>query len=303
MELHQLRCFSVLARELHFARAAEKLGITQPPLSRNIQNLEKELGVRLLARENKWKIELTEAGRLFLPEAEEALRRVAHAKHLAREAAAGERGKLTIGAISSAIGHTAFIDALAKMEQSCPDAVVEIIDSTSGALEKLVAERSVDLALMRLGDSGAPEDMQAETLYSDTLLAVLPRGHHLAKRRSFPVSALKNEHFILVPGTVSAVFRSFILNICQTQGGFTPTVSHEISNSYTALRLTAAGAGVTMVSSAYEGMFSDRLVYRRFSDSSARIPLYAVHPVGETTPLARRFLNLLHKELAKRTES
>ena len=297
MEIRQLNYFVVLAHELHFARAAEKLGITQPPLSRSIQKLEKELGVRLFSRANKWDIQLTEAGKALLGEAERLLPGFEEAGNLARAAAAGEFGRLTVGAISSMIGHRAFIDTLAQMQTRHPKAVIEIVDSTSGGLMEMLNEHTVDLALMRLAPHADTEGLKVEKLYSDRLLAVLPRRHRLAERETFPVSALRQEKFILVPGTVSAVFRNYILDLCRTRGGFEPVISHEISNSYTALRLTAAGAGITLVSAAYEGVFADRVCYKRFSDFPAALPMYAVMPGGGPTPLARNFLKLLKQEL------
>lgn len=297
MEIKQLRYFTVLARELHFARAAEHLGITQPPLSRMIQNLEKELGVRLFSRENKWDIRLTEAGKTLLAEAEKILPRLEDAAALARAAENGCCGRLTIGAISSMIGHRAFIDTLAAMQKEVPRAVIEIVDSTSGELAGLLAEHAIDIALMRLPPHGDFREFRTEVLYTDTLLAALPAGHRLAKKSSFPVSALKQERFILVPEKVSSVFRHYILDLCRQQGGFEPLIHHEISNSYTALRLAAAGAGITLVSSAYNGTFSDRVVYRPFSDFPAELPMYAVSPSCNQSPLAQKFLHRLKEQL------
>ena len=183
------------------------------------------------------------------------------------------------------------------MQTRHPKAVIEIVDSTSGGLMEMLNEHTVDLALMRLAPHADTEGLKVEKLYSDRLLAVLPRHHRLAERETFPVSALRQEKFILVPGTVSAVFRNYILDLCRTRGGFEPVISHEISNSYTALRLTAAGAGITLVSAAYEGVFADRVCYKRFSDFPAALPMYAVMPGGGPTPLARNFLKLLKQEL------
>lgn len=298
MELRHLRSFAVLARELHFARAAEQLGITQPTLTRTIQHLEKDLGVRLFSRENKWNICLTEAGKALLTETEKILPKLDDAVARTQAAGAGICGRLTVGAISSMIGHPAFIDTLAQMQKSVPRAVIEIIDSTSGELQEMLEEHTVDVALMRLPQH-AETGFHAEKLYTDTLLAALPAGHRLAAKETFPVSALRQERFILVPEKESAVFRNYVLNVCRQQGGFEPLVHHEISNSYTALRLTAAKAGVTMVSSAYSGTFSDRVIYRKFSDFQADLPMYAVHPAGGLSPLARKFLQELKKQLQK----
>ncbi|MBQ6597110.1 MAG: LysR family transcriptional regulator, partial [Lentisphaeria bacterium] len=115
MELTQLKYFITTAKELHFARAAAKLGVTQPSLSRGIQTLEKELDTQLFLRTNKWHVALTPAGEAFLPEAEKALRQLRYAENRARAAGEGKFGRLTVGALSSTLGKTAFIDTLAEM--------------------------------------------------------------------------------------------------------------------------------------------------------------------------------------------
>lgn len=299
MNLTAIEYFVVTAKELHFAHAAEKLGIAQPPLSRSIQKLEAELGVQLFSRDNKWKVSLTAAGEAFLPEAERLLRQTQYACNLARSVSQGMAGRLTVGAISSMIGHSAFIDALADMQKQYPHAVVEIVDSTSGQLEEQIREHSIDLALMRLRKDFADEELLYRKLYDDQLSLVLSCRHRLAKYPVLTVAMLADEPFILVPEKVSGVFRNYIRDFCRSRGGFDPEISREISNSYTALRLTAAGVGITMVSSAYDGIFGDRLCYRTLSDFQPSLPMYAVYPAETTNPLASTFLDLLLRRLKK----
>ncbi|MEA4862666.1 MAG: LysR family transcriptional regulator [Victivallaceae bacterium] len=298
MEISLLRGFIEVARELHFARAAANLGVTQPSLSRNIQKLENELGVSLFSRSNRWRVSLTAAGRTFLPEAERLLRQLASAEALARAAGKGERGRLSIGAISSMLGNPAFIDSLGEIEKRFPGVTVEIIDSTSTGLTRQIRERTLDLALMRLSDELFSDDeLLCEKLYDDTLTVVLPRHHRLAGLDDFPVSALAGERFIMVPERTSAVFRNYLFRFCAVRGGFTPKVSKEINNSYTALRLAAAGLGVTIVSSSYSGMFSNRLCYRNFKDFQPRLPVYSVRSADNDIPALMNFLNLLKVRL------
>lgn len=304
MNIRQLQYFVLLAKELHFALAASKLGITQPPLTRSIQNLEKELGVALFLRSNKWKIELTPAGKAFLPEAERILNQLQYAKTAALAAGQGFAGHLTVGAISSMIGNAAFIDTLADMQKHYPSAVVEIVDSTSGDLLQQIRSRSVDLALLRLPPDHEDPDMTVRHLFDDEISLVFANNHRLASKKEIRVSDLAGEPLILVPERPSAVFRSYILAFCRIRGGFTPIISKEISNSYTALRLTAAGVGITMVSSAYEGIFSDRLCYRHFAGFRPVLPMYALHPADHTPPLMQVFLRTLTSHLdAKMSET
>ena len=148
MELRHLRYFTALAEELHFAKAAEKLKVTQPALSRQISALETELGVVLFSRSNKWKIALTEAGRAFLGEAEKILDSAERAVNLAKSAKQGGCGHLAIGAISSTIENPAFVKSLRQMRVRFPDLVMEIVDATSAGLPEQVRQHSLDIAFL-----------------------------------------------------------------------------------------------------------------------------------------------------------
>lgn len=299
MELNQLRYFVWTAKELHFARAAGKLGVTQPSLSRGIQTLEKELGTALFRRTNKWHVELTFAGKAFLPEAEKALRQLRYAENRAKAAGEGKFGHLTVGAISSTLGKTAFIDTLTEMQREYPDVRVEVIDSNSADLSTQMHDRMLDLAFMRSSpELENDEEFVCEKCYDDPLAVVLPRTHRLARKKELKVADLVQERFILVPLRTSPSFRNYVCGFCAARGGFTPNTSDEISSSYAALRLVEAGMGITVVSASYAGLFGERLCYRRFSDFLPVLPVYAVHPDSGCMPLLKVFLKLLKKNVA-----
>ena len=303
MELNQLRYFIATARELHFARAAAKLGITQPSLSRGIQTLEKELGTQLFCRSNKWHVALSAAGEAFLPEAEKALHQLRYAESRARAAGEGRFGRLMVGAISSALGKSAFIDTLAEMNRKYPGVAVEVIDSNSAELTVQIRDRMLDLAFLRSSpELNGDDELVCEKCYDDPLAVVLPRAHKLAKKKELKVSDLAKEHFILVPARTSPSFRNYICGFCASKGGFTPLISDEISSSYAALRLVEAGMGITVVSATYTGMFGNRLCYRQFADFQPKLPVYAVYADTEQTSPLKNFLKLLKKNTARHLE-
>ena len=303
MELNQLRYFILTARELHFARAAAKLGVTQPSLSRGIQTLEKELGTLLFRRTNKWHVALTSAGEAFLPEAEKALRQLRHAENRAKAAGEGKFGRLTVGAIASTLGKRAFIDTLAEMQREYPDVTVEVIDSNSAALTAQMRDRTLDLAFLRSApELNSDDELVCEKCYDDPLAVVLPRSHKLARKKELKVADLAQERFILVPMRTSPSFRNYIFGFCSAHGGFTPHTTDDISCSYAALRLVEAGMGITVVSATYAGLFRDRLCYRQFSDFQPVLPVYAVYSdAGCPAPL-RKFLELFRKNAARSQE-
>ena len=300
MEFSQLQYFIYTAKELHFARAAARLGVTQPSLSRGIQTLEKELGTELFRRNNKWHVSLTAAGEAFLPEAEKALRQLRYAENRAKAAGKGKFGRLTIGAIASTLGKRAFIDTLAEMQRQYPEVTMEVIDSNSAALSAQIRDRTLDLAFLRSApELNSDEELICEKCYDDPLAVVLPRNHKLASKKNLKVADLAQERFILVPMRTSPSFRNYICGFCSTQGGFTPQTTDDISCSYAALRLVQAGMGITVVSATYAGLFSDRLCYRQFCDFQPKLPVYAIYADAGSPPPLKKFLALLKKNVAR----
>lgn len=293
MEYAHLVSFLALAQELHFAKAAEKLKISQPQLSRRIHALERSLNVELFSRSNKWKVELTSEGKVFLPEVKNLLLSMEKARNSVRSAGEGKTGILTVGAISSMLGQNRFVEAVRTMRTRYPAVHIHVIDSTSAKLEDLLADRSIDLALMR-PVRGNEDGFFSETLlFQDKLLVALSRKHPLAKRRSFPVKALADEKFILVPEENARVFRNYITFFCHQYGNFIPDVRYQISSSYTALRLASAELGVTIVSESYEGTFSETLCYRRFSDFEPVLPIMAVTLPENKSSVLHNFMHIL----------
>ncbi len=290
MDIVQLRNFVTTSELLHFARSAERLGITQSALSRSIQRLEKELGFRLFSRANKWDVQLTIAGEVYRKEALRLLHDLEHARQLALTAEHGDAGKLVIGTISSMLGQGAFIDAIAELRRKSPLAVLEIVDSTSGELLKLLEAHKVDLAFLRLSADFADDRLICRKLFMDKLMLVVPKDHRLAAAKRIRVADLAQENFILVPGEVSAVFRNYVLDFCRIRGSFNPRIVQEVSNNYTALRLVAAKCGITLVSSAYRGTFAEHVTYLELDDFQPELAMFALYPGNRPIPLADKFI-------------
>ena len=296
MELFQIRYFVTAAELLHFAQAAEKLGVTQPALSRGIRNLERELGLPLFERANKRRITLTSGGAAFLPEAAKFLRQLGVAERAAKEASGGLMGHFSVGALSSTLGRREFLETVTEMQQRYPLVRLEIIDDNSRGLAERIAAHSLDLAITRAApELAADRDLVCRELYRDELVLALPRRHRLAALPELAVADLREERIILVPEVTSPAFHRYVESFCETVGGFHPIVTGECSSSFTALRLAECGLGVAFVSQSYEGLFAEHLCYRRFRDFR---PELAVHCVaGAETPSAtmRNFRRILFR--------
>lgn len=296
MELRHLRYFVETARELHFARAAEKLNVTQPALSRQILALETELGVELFSRSNKWKIELTQAGKLFFVEAQKILKDSTRAINLARSAGQGGCGRLAIGAISAAIETDAFTRALQEMRSTFPLLTIEVVDSSSGDLLSRVRQREIDIAFLRSVPAfPADESLVCAHLWSDPLMVALPHGHHLAAQDMVHLEQLVDETFIMIPERNPSTLRQYVETFFRKYGSFYPKIGIEIYNSYTALRLVASGLGIGIVSGTYSGFYADRISYRPIAEHSPELPLFVIHPAENCSRSAELFLETLKK--------
>ncbi len=177
MELRHLRYFIAVAEELHFGRAAERLGISQPPLSQQIQALEEEIGARLFERTNR-RVELTDAGRLFLDESRQVLAQVDKAVLLARRAHLGELGELKIGFTSSAPFTSTIPSSIHAFRKAYPDVHLDLQEMSSRQVLKALLEESLQVGVIR--PLALPDAVHWVELFREPLVAVLRADHTLA---------------------------------------------------------------------------------------------------------------------------
>ncbi len=294
MELSQIRYFVTAAETMHFALAAEKLGVTQPSLSRGIQNLERELGVSLFIRKNKRNLFLSESGKAFLSRARAALAQLELASRDAREIACGGAGHLVIGALASTLETAAFQKTLSEMQAEYPKIKLEIIESNSDALAESVLKREVNVALSRFNSRiWNEEDIVRQRLFDDEVVVALPLHHRLAKACAVDLKDLKNERIITVPERTSSAFYDAIRDLCRSRGKFPLQVAEECSNFYTALHLTMTLGGVTFVPASHETAFDGKLAFRPLAGGKASVPVYVFYWRDEFSPALRRFLTVL----------
>ncbi|MCQ2352859.1 MAG: LysR family transcriptional regulator [Victivallaceae bacterium] len=300
MELSQIRYFVTAAETMHFALAAERLGVTQPSLSRGIQNLERELGVSLFIRKNKRNLFLSGSGKAFLPRARAALTQLELAARDARENACGDAGHLVIGALTSTLETVAFQKTLLEMQAEFPKIKLEIIENNSDALAESILKREIHIALSRFNARlFAEEDLIHHPLFADEVVIALPVGHRLAGKRFIDLKDLKNERIITVPERTSSAFYDAIRDLCRSRGKFPLQVAEECSNFYTALHLTMTLGGVTFVPASHEAAFRRKLAFCRPSGGKAAVPVYTFYWSDELPGALRNFLSILHRNFQK----
>jgi len=244
MELRHLKYFVAVATELHFTRAAERLGIGQPPLSQQIRQLEQEIGAQLFVRDRRG-VALTEAGQAFLIEARSVLEGAERAKESARRIASGELGALSMGFTVSASIHPFVPRLIRTFRGRYPGVDVSLVENSTLELMQRVHKGSVDLAFVRAPTADMP-GVRVETLLSEPMLAVVPATHELARRKAIDLRELAAEMFIFYPRKVGVGLYNAVVQACES-AGFTPAEGIEVPQLTSVVTFVAAGMGVSVI--------------------------------------------------------
>jgi len=294
MELRHLRYFVAVAEEGHVTRAAERLGIQQPPLSQQIQALERELDTQLFHRKPRG-VELTPAGRAFFDEAKAILARVGDAVTAAQRAARGEVGRIGLGFTSSASFHPFVPRAIRLFRQGHPRVAVTLEESGTVELVAALRSQALDVAFVR-SPVGESADLVVRPLLEEAMVAALPRGHRLgATAEPLPLAALAEENFVLYRRPVGPGLHDAIIAAC-ARAGFSPEIGQEAPRMLSTLSLVAAGLGVTLVPRSMSRLEIDGVTYRAL-DPSARLtaPLNLTYRRDARDPALRRFVALVER--------
>lgn len=297
MELRHLRYFIAVAEELHFGRAAQVLGISQPPLSQQIQALEQEVGARLFERTNR-RVELSEAGRLFLQEARLVLGQVDKAADVARRAQLGELGELKIGFTSSAPFNSSIPQAIFAFRQAFPAVHLNLQEMSSTEVAESLVDESIQVGLMR--PLPLPDSLSVVELMREPLVAVLNAGHPLVEgsERGLHLAQLAQEPFVFFPRTYGSGLYAQLLNLAR-DAGFSPHFAQEAGEAMTIIGLVAAGLGVSVLPASYQRIRIDGVVYRTLLDPEAVTAVWLVQRKGAQTPMAKAFVELLTRKAAQ----
>jgi DNA-binding transcriptional LysR family regulator len=270
MELRHLRYFLALAEELSFTRAAERVGIAQPPFSQQIRALEQEMGVRLVDRTPR-RVVLTEAGTVFAERARFILSRVGEAVVVTQQIGRGLSGHICVGFTESGCFHPAVTRTLLEFRQAYPALHVTLQENKSTNLVAMIREGTVDAAFIR-PPFEADEVVAYTPLLHEKMVVAVPRGHRLASRKATTLAGLSEEVFVFYHRDVRPGLTDTVIAACE-RSGFRPRLSQEAPQLTSTLNLVAAGLGISIVPESLKHLRTNDIVYLRLTGDAPQAAL------------------------------
>jgi DNA-binding transcriptional LysR family regulator len=286
--LNQLRYFATLAQELHFGRAAQQIGISQPALTRQIQSLEKIVGAPLVERTGR-AISLTAAGRVFAEHARDTLRGHDRAMEAARNTGQRHEQSLAIGFESCAPFHNLASVVLQYLRRYPQTRFSSFVMPAPEQAEGL-ARRRIDLGFVHPPVS-EPERFAFEPVGEDRFILALPDSHPLAARKRVRLSELKKERWVFYPRHLAPACYDAVHRICEA-GGFRPEVVHESNGVSVSLSLIPALGAVTLFPECVRNQKAEGVVYRELEGKNAAVTCGFLRRIDERSTAAERFLKL-----------
>ncbi|BDW10273.1 transcriptional regulator [Polynucleobacter sp. SHI8] len=294
MELRHLRYFVAVAQEEHMTRAAAKLGIQQPPLTQQIQLLEKELGVKLFLRESR-RIQLSPAGRVFLTDAQAILASVDQAVLRVQRFELGEEGNLRLGFTSSASMHQMTPDLVRTFRHTYPLIQLDIEEGAAHDLMNALAQEKIDVAFSRSSVKPYLGIASVELLKEDMVVAI-PMNHPLSSIPNGVLSLkdLRDENFIFYQQVNGSGIKESLINEC-AKVGFEPKSAQVVYRIMGALHIVASGLGIAIVPKSMQAIQPDSVVYKTFHPNSVlTVPLSLAYRENSSKLAVKRFLKLAH---------
>lgn len=301
MDLRHLRYFVAVADAGHITRAAEQLGLAQPPLSQQIRGLEAEIGAALFQRHPKG-MKLTAAGRELLPLARRQLQGLDALQAHMRQVARGQRGLLSVGFTSSAASHAFTPRLLRDCRRDKPQIELRLSEGNAAELTEGLLAGSLDCALLR-APVGQPDGLVFETLLSEPALLALPIDHDLLRaygpRSAVPLQALQGQKLILVRRPGAPGLYANLLALLQQRGVQVQVVA-EVERMISNLNLVAAGAGLSLVPASMQGLHAESVAYRRLAPGDhIEAPLTLVVRADEQDGVVGTFCALARQAAAR----
>ncbi|WP_405560957.1 LysR substrate-binding domain-containing protein [Streptomyces canus] len=293
MELRWLESFVVVAEELHFARAADRLHLAPSALSAQIRALESHLGVRLIDRGRRTRPALTGAGQLFLEEARLTLAQAARAVAVGRRAGRGELGHAQIAYVASAAFSGVLTDVLTRCAAPGTDLTVQVRELETPAQLEALACGDIDVGFLRWRPEYPPEVM-ATCLLSEDIVLALPAGAPLAAYETIPAAMLRDENFVAPHFDEEYGCRDQILEVAG-RGGFSPLCAPPVRDYVAALTLVGGGLSVALVPDSLRRVHIPGVAYRPLADVSLTTRLVGAYRRGETSPAVRGVIRRLRE--------
>lgn len=288
MELRHIRYFLAVAEERNFSRAAERLGIGQPPLSMQIRDLEQEVGARLFHRIPKG-AELTAAGQAFYRVVERMPAMVEEARHAARRAERGELGILRIGFTASSGFNPVVATTIRSFRRGYPGVDVQLEESNTARLFEALSGDELDAAFMRPGEHLA-KGLQVRVLSEEPLLAVLPSKHAFARKQRLNLADLAGDELITFPRQYGSVMYDAIMAACRN-AGFEPKLGQVAPQMASIIHFVAAELGIALVPASMREIQAKGVLFRELHDTAASVQLSLAWRRGDRSPFLKNFID------------
>ena len=292
MELRHLRYFKTVATELHFGKAAEKLHISQPPLTKQIQDLETELEFKLFTRTNR-SVVLTPAGQAFLIEVNQILQQLDRAIDIGRKTSRGELGKISIGFVGSATYNILPV-MLQQFRDRYPHVQIELHELTTDRQLIWLREGRIDIGSIR--PPIIDRDFVTQVVFQESFVVALPTNHHLAILDEIDLTLLATEPFILFPRELAPGLYDSIISICQAVG-FSPQVVQECIQMQTIVSLVSANMGVSILPASIQEAQRQGVVYKPIKSQTVSVEKLAkialVWRIDDRSPIVSRFIEVI----------
>ena len=291
-EIRHLRYFATVAEELHFGRAAARLGIAQPPLSQQIQRLEQLLGVRLLERTSR-RVQLTPAGEVFLAESRRVLDAVEGAVEAAQRVGRGESGTLRV-AFAATVMFLALPGIIRSFRDRFPRVHLDLREMPTGPQLAGLRSGEIDIGFVR--EPRPDPDLEIVTVMREPLRIAVNRSHPLAAKATLAVRDLQHEPFVLFPAELAPGLHAQVMGLCRA-AGFEPNVVEESRELYTSVSLVEAGLGVSILPASVEKLGWTGVRYRAIPSARAETTIAAAWRREKARPLIDAFMRVVREEV------
>ncbi|MBK8390281.1 MAG: LysR family transcriptional regulator [Saprospiraceae bacterium] len=288
LEFRHIKYFLAVAEDLHFRKAADRLFISQPGLSRQIKEMEDELGIMLFKRHNR-KVELTVAGRYLQSELSKQLHTLEHIMEHAKHLHQGKDGSLKLGYVGSAMQHV-IPDLLVKFRETHPNVIFGLKEMENDKQVEKLLSHELDLGFVRL--ERIPRGLQSKVVLVEKFCLVLPKHHKMNTNNFQSLSKLKDESFILFDPEYSASYYEKVMQIFD-DSGFSPMVSHNTVHASSIFKLVENGFGISIVPESLQADYYPGIKFITLEKITQRTVLSAVWDRSNSNPTLEQLLEFI----------
>lgn len=296
VELRLLEYVACLADELHFGRAADRLGIAQAALSQQVRQLEERLGVRLFERTTR-RVRLTTAGEVLVKHARVLLAGVEQAVSQVRAISGEQTGRLVVGGVHLALSHV-LPRIIAEFRRLHPAVTVDVQPVSTAVQMESLRNGLIDIAFIR--PTAVPGFMRMETVFKEGFVAVLPRQHPLAARKTVTILECSDHPLVgYAPILGASGYSNEVIDAIR-KAGRRPNIVQQVGHTLSVATLVAGGVGIGIVPSWLRHVAVDGVVYRPVADLPESIELVAAWPTDSTSPVVEAFIAVTRRQAASR---